>query len=586
LITLSFVSATDLTDSTEDFDVIVVGSGFGASVSAYRLAEAGRRVCVLERGRSYPPGSFPRDPRGLSTNMWDPAAGLHGLYDIWAFSGIESVVSAGLGGGSLIYANVLIRKDEHWFVDEALPNGGYERWPIDRALLDPHYDAVERMLDAQQYPFTVAPYNQTPKTMAMREAADALGLEWLLPELAVSFASPGQAPGPGLELHEDHPNLHRLPRQTCRLCGECDAGCNYGAKNTLDYNYLSRAQDCGAEIRTLSEVRTLEPLDGPGGGTSGYKVTYVTHRPGEDLTPVPVGLLPTTTIKARRVVLGAGTFGTTFLLLRNRAAFPLLSPALGTRFSGNGDLLSAIVDAHQRVDGHDMPRRLDPSFGPVITSAIRMPDSHDGTGASGRGFYVEDGGNPAFLDWMAESAGALSVAGRTAAFLARRLVAHWSGHPRANITADVSKLLGGALLSSTSVPMLAMGRDIPDGVMRLRNGDLDVNWTTRTSDAYFDRVQQTIRAIASALGGTLLNTPMWLFKRVITVHALGGCPMAANDVDGVIAADGEVFHYPGLYVVDGAAMPGPVGPNPSLTIAAFADHVADGILSTTDVVAP
>jgi cholesterol oxidase len=133
------------------------------------------------------------------------------------------------------------------------------------------------------------------------------------------------------------------------------------------------------------------------------------------------------------------------------------------------------------------------------------------------------------------------------------------------------------------MPLLAMGRDIPDGVMRLRKGDLDLDWTTRTSEAYFDRVEQTISGLASALGGKLLNTPMWLFKRVITVHGLGGCPMATKDQEGVIDTDGEVFHYPGLYVVDGAAMPGAVGPNPSLTIAAFADHVADGIVSEAKV---
>jgi cholesterol oxidase len=583
LITLQPVSATGLSDTSEDFDVVVVGSGFGASVSAYRLAESGLRVCVLERGLAYPPGSFPRDPRGIANNLWDPASGLHGLFDIWAFDGLESVVSSGLGGGSLIYANVFIRKDEHWFVDEALPGGGYERWPVDRALLDPHYDAVEKMLDLQRYPFDVAPYNQTPKTIAMRDAAETLGLDWMLPELAVSFRSPGDAPVPGVPLREERPNLHGLPRETCRLCGECDAGCNYGAKNTLDYTYLSRAKDHGAEIRTLSEVRALEPIDGPGGGHSGYRVTYVTHHPGMDRMAVPISALPSTTIKARKVVLGAGTFGTTYLLLRNRAAFPLLSPAIGTRFSGNGDVLSAIVDAHQRVSGHSLPRHLDPSIGPVITSAIRMPDSHDGGGASGRGFYVEDGGIPAFLDWVAESAGALGVASRTASFLAKRLVAHLTGRPRANISADVSKLLGGGQVSSTMLPTLAMGRDIPDGVMRLKDGGLDVNWTTRTSEAYFDRVQETINGIASALGGRLLNTPMWLFKRVITVHGLGGCPMAANDQEGVIDVDGQVFHYPGLYVVDGAAMPGPVGPNPSFTIAAFADHVADGIVSTVEV---
>jgi cholesterol oxidase len=577
------VSTPGLSETTEDFDVVVVGSGFGASVNAYRLAEAGTRVCVLERGRPYPPGSFPRDPRGVANNLWDPASGLHGMFDIWAFDGIESVVSSGLGGGSLIYANVFIRKDEHWFVDEALPGGGYERWPIDRALLDPHYDAVAKMLDLQAYPFEVAPYDQTPKTIAMRDAAETLGLDWMLPELAVSFRSPGDAPRPGVPLHEERPNLHGLPRETCRLCGECDAGCNYGAKNTLDFTYLSRAKDHGAEIRTLSEVRSLEPLDGPGGGPSGYRVTYVTHQPGLDRTAVPVSALPTTTIKARKVVLGAGTFGTTYLLLRNRAAFPLLSAAIGTRFSGNGDVLSAIVDAHRRLGGHSLPRHLDPSVGPVITSAIRMPDSHDGAGVTGRGFYVEDGGIPAFLDWVAESAGALSVAGRAASFLAKRFVAHLIGQPRSNISADVSKLLGGGQVSSTMLPTLAMGRDIPDGVMRLKDGGLDLDWTTRTSEAYFDRVQQTINGIASALGGRLLNTPMWLFKRVITVHGLGGCPMADNDQEGVIDVNGEVFHYPGLYVVDGAAMPGPVGPNPSFTIAAFADHVADGVVSSVKV---
>jgi cholesterol oxidase len=574
-----------LSEATDDFDVVVVGSGFGASVTAYRLAEAGQRVCVLERGRAYPPGSFPRDPRGLANNLWDPGSGLHGLFDIWAFDGIESVVSSGLGGGSLIYANVFIRKDEHWFVDEALPNGGYERWPIDRALLDPHYDAVAKMLDLQRYPFEAAPYNETPKTLAMKEAAEVLGLDWLLPELAVSFASPGEAPRPAMPLREERANLHGLPRQTCRLCGECDAGCNYGSKNTLDYTYLSRAKDCGAEIRTLSEVRALDPIDGPGGGPSGYRVTYVTHQPSENRTPVPTGQLPTTTVRARRVALGAGTFGTTYLLLRNRAALPLLSPALGTRFSGNGDVLSAIVDAHQRVRGHDLSRYLNPSVGPVITSAIRMPDSHDGTGATGRGFYVEDGGIPSFLEWVAESSGALSVAGRAAAFLAKRWLAHATGHPRAHISADISKLMGGGKISSTMLPTLAMGRDIPDGVLRLRDGSLDLDWTTKTSEPYFDRVEQTINGIASALGGRLLNSPLWLFKRVITVHGLGGCPMATGDQEGVIDAGGEVFHYPGLYVVDGAAMPGPVGPNPSFTIAAFADHVADGILSAP-VVAP
>src|SRR5918995_2333131 len=117
------------------FDAIIVGSGFGGSVTAYRLAEAGLRVCVLERGKPYPPNSFPRSPYRMQRNFWDPSEGLYGMYNLWSFEGIEALVGSGLGGGSLIYANVLIRKDERWFVTEDLLNGGYEDWPVTREEL-------------------------------------------------------------------------------------------------------------------------------------------------------------------------------------------------------------------------------------------------------------------------------------------------------------------------------------------------------------------------------------------------------------------------------------------------------------------
>src|SRR5918911_1619171 len=122
------------------FDAVIVGSGFGGSVMAYRLAEAGLRVCLLERGKAYPPGTFPRTPAGLARNFWDPSEKLYGMFDVWSFSGIESLVSSGLGGGSLIYANVLLRKDEEWFVDDDGVGNGYRRWPVDRAALEEHYD--------------------------------------------------------------------------------------------------------------------------------------------------------------------------------------------------------------------------------------------------------------------------------------------------------------------------------------------------------------------------------------------------------------------------------------------------------------
>jgi cholesterol oxidase len=554
----------------EQFDYVVVGSGFGASTMACRMAQSGRSVLILERGRSYPPGSFPRSPRGLSANLWDPSAGLYGMFDVWAFSGIESLVSSGLGGGSLIYANVLLRKDPAWFVEDD-PGQPPRLWPISYNELEPHYEAAEAMLGAQRYPFSSAPYSDTAKTNAMRYAASVLGLDWQLPHLAVSFSSAGQAPAPGVPLFEEHPNLHGRPRRTCRLCGECDVGCNDGAKNTLDYTYLSRAVDAGAEIRTLCEVRRIEPSS-----AGGYCVGYIERDPSAP----PGSVAAAGEVTANHLVLGAGTFGSTYLLLRNRAAFPAISRALGSRFSGNGDLLTFLLRSRREAAGTEVPRPLDPEFGPVITSAIRLPDTLDGQGPVGRGFYIEDGGNPNFLDWVVQTVDAPSAAGRLAAFLLSRAWSHLTGRPRSNLTGSLAGLLGRGTASSTMLPLLTMGRDIADGVMRLRNGDLELDWSTRNSMSYFDRAEATLGNIAEVLGSKVANTPLWLFKRVITVHPLGGVPMGDDAATGVVDKWGEVFSYPGLFVVDGSVMPGPVGPNPSLTIAAFAEHAAAHITGT------
>ncbi len=560
-----------MTDDTH-FDTIVIGSGFGGSVTAYRLADGGQRVCLLERGKPYPPESFARRPHEMGANFWDPSRGYYGMFNVWSFKGIEALVSSGLGGGSLIYANVLLRKDERWFVHDSPFSGGYENWPISRADLDPHYDAVEKMMDAQRFPFGQPGY-QSPKTAAMQDAAGKLGLTWDLPPLAVSF-SPRRGEPPVIAEAIPTPeygNIHGKLRTTCRLCGECDVGCNYGSKNTLDHNYLSAAKFKGADIRTLCEVKRIEPR--PGGG---FTVRYVEHDLARAGTPTDTSKLPLVTLTADRLVVSAGTLGTPYLLLRNRSNFPRLSKALGTRFCGNGDLLTFLLDATKQEGGRTVPRVVDGSHGPVITSYMRVPDTVDG--GTGRGYYVEDAGYPVLLDWMVETAKLPNTVARVLKFAWRRVLATVFHNPRSDLSAELAYLLGPCTLSSGSMPMLGMGRDTPDGVMKLRKGYLDINWTTKTSEEYFGRVRSTMEGISDALGAKFKDNLLWYLKRVITVHPLGGCPMGRDADEGVVNQWGEAFNYPGLYVADGSVMPGPVGPNPSLTIAAFADRMCTRIL--------
>jgi cholesterol oxidase len=560
------------TAAAEQADAVVIGSGFGGAVAAYRLAQAGLSVILLERGGAYPPHSFPRTPAEMSRAFWDPARGRYGMFNVWRFSHCDSVVSSGLGGGSLINANVLMRKDEHWFVqDDPLPRGGYESWPVTRADLDPHYDEVERMLGATPYPLDADPYAATPKTRAMRDAAAELGLPWQLPPLAVSFApAPGSAPGPGLPIVDPgYGNLHGRQRTTCRLCGECNIGCNAGAKNSLDHTYLSAARHHGADLRTGHEVRAIRPR-----AAGGYDVDYIRHAPVDGTGPADAAARRSGTIACGRLVLAAGTYGTSYLLLRNRASFPGLSAALGTRFSGNGDVMSFLVRTRDRR----RHRPLDGSYGPVITSAMRLGDDHDGAAGHGRGGYIEDGGYPAFIDWLLEAADVPGNSRRIGRFLAGRILAAAVQAPDAGLARRVSGLIGADTLSASFLPLLGMGRDVPDGVLRLRGDRLDLAWPAASSEPYFERVATTMRRIAGVLGGRVIASPMGLRKRIVTVHPVGGAPMGRHPAVGVCDPYGEVFGYPGLYVADGAAMPGPVGVNPSLTIAALADRMCTRLL--------
>lgn len=554
------------TDHTthETVDTVVVGSGFGGSVTAFRLAEAGREVVLLERGKRWPPGSFPRTPAEVGRAFWDPSEGRHGMYDVWSFDGIDAVVASGLGGGSLIYANVLLRKDEDWFhwVDPA--GHGYVKWPFGRADLDPHYDNAEAMLAPQQVPFGQPGYDLA-KSRVFREAAESRGLDWQPVNLAVKFANDGKAAVPGEHLHNPtYPNIHGpVPRRTCRLCGECDIGCNDGAKNTLDHTYLSAAAHHGADVRTRAEVRRIARH--PDGG---FEVDWVEHTT-EDKA-VRTRSLPTRTIRAKRVVLGAGALGSTYLLMRNRGGLPGLSAALGRNMSGNGDLLGFMLNAQSGGS----PTTVEGYRGPVITSTVRV--ERDDQLA-----YVQDAGFPEFMSWMVETANAPKTAKRAAGVLWKRARAHLRRDWNPQIGPDLQNLVGAGTLSSSSMPLLGMGIDMADGRFGLQDNRLSCDWTIDQSSKHFSLIRETMETICDAANADFKLNPTWLMRRVVTVHALGGCPAAETAADGVVDPWGQAHGVDGLWVVDGAALPGPVGPNPSLTIAAFADRAAEKMIDQT-----
>jgi cholesterol oxidase len=520
-----------------DYEALVIGTGFGGSVVACRLAQAGFAVVVLERGRNYRKDSggasdFPRDRTRLDGWLWSHD---RGLFDVKLVSEMQHVQAAGLGGGSLIYANVHLR----------VPADGFAQgWPPEysRAALDPYYDLVAYMLDLR--PITDSPNGLPPKTRRLRAAADGLGRsgQVFYPPLALNFGPPEVA----------RPNKFGAQQQGCRHCGECVVGCRYQAKNTLDLNYLARAKDCGADVHTLCEAVSVTPA--PGGG---YRVVYRDH-----------GGAGEGEVRARWVFVCAGSVNSTELLLRCRDQFrtlPGLSPALGTRYSGNGDYLAFAFNTAERAPPWD---------GPTITAGVLVDQPAEQAAGGDRVWFVlEDGGYPELgagfvralnprLAWLQQ----LLPAGVLMRADLDRLIAE---HARGWLAAA-----SGAEDGNTAV-FLNMGRDQAGGRLRLlpESHRLAVEWDLTPNLPLYNVEERVVADVAGALGGQPAANPFWrLLHLPVTVHNLGGCPMAATPADGVTDPFGEVHGYPGLYVLDGAILPASTGVNPSSTIAAVAER--------------
>lgn len=519
-----------MTTTVRPVDAVVVGSGFGGSIAAYRLALAGRSVTVLERGRRWEPGEFPRDVTDIDTLFWRRKRGgqANGLYDLRFFSAMGCLVAAGVGGGSLVYANINVRPDPVVFDDP--------RWPAgtDRAQLDPYYDRVAAMLEVTPVPATP----RLPKRDVFVAAASSLRRTLLEPDEAVHWP------------HETAPTQDA--HHPCQYCAECEFGCQFGAKRTADRTYLAEAERHGTTVRPGRLVVAVRPI------RHGFEVVHRDAATGVE--EVTVGA---------RVVLSAGTLGTTELLLRARdvdRSLPELSQRLGHGFSANGDFLGSIHKAE--VD-------LAPNVGPDVTSVMCFFDKPPEFTLAAPTFNEAVMRSLAALGqpsaWMLRPFGPLLWRLLPAAvpqMFAHGMLSRW-----------LKYLAPGKLDWRRSTNLFAIGRDNAGGTMQLTSRGLDVKWDYRSQNAeLIARQQQAMAELGSFYGGRFAPLIFWnAFRRTVTVHPLGGCAMSEGPASGVVSPAGEVHGYPGLFVADGSVVPTAIGFHPAMTISALAERTADAV---------
>ena len=535
------------------YDVVVVGSGYGGSIAASRLARAGRSVCLLERGRELQPGEYPDSAaEALREFQVDHPRGRAGpdtgLFDFHVNDDMNVFVGCGLGGTSLVNANVCLEAERRVFEDEAWP----QALRAEGALAS-GYERAREMLRPERYP---AALPQLAKLSALERAGNGTGGHFYRPPINVTF-----------EDGENHVGVHQ---QACRLCGDCVSGCNYRAKNTTLMNYLPDAVNHGAEIYTQARVSHLERRAGR------WVVHYALLDQGRERFPAPLPF-----VSADTVVLGAGALGSTEILLRSAERGLPVSDRLGTRFTGNGDVLAFAYNLDEPVNGigfgdHNVGEV--PPVGPCIAGILdlREQDRLD------TGMVIEEGVIP----------GAVSVA---LPYVFPFVAAHLGRDADSGMrdfyeerTRELEAMLQGAREGAIghTLTFLVMTHDDSGGRIVLgEGGRARVVWPGVGSQPIFQRVHETLQRASEAAGGTYLRNPIWsqaFGQDLVTVHPLGGCPMADTAEDGVVDDRGRVFAgssgdavHDGLYVMDGAVIPRSVGVNPLLTISAVAERCCE-----------
>lgn len=576
-------TASDGIDLSAEFDAVVIGSGYGGAISAAKLTLAGQKVLLLERGREVLPGGYPdtmakaQAETQITTSQAGRLTDFNGIMDLHINDDMHVIVGCGLGGTSLLNANVSLTADPRVFTQFVKNDDGSKRylWPTAYRGADPlksEYAEATTALGANSMPDNI----DLPKLASLKKAAKELKQPFSRPPINVTF--------------KDGRNHFGNFQIECTLCGDCCSGCNYGSKNTTLMNYLPYAQANGATILTEAQVHTVAQVD------DRWQVTV-----SEFDQDVAEGL----TIKAKLVVLAAGALGSTKILKRSeKAGLALASDMLGKGFSGNGDILGFGFDANYTEDskkaspiysvgaGANPPNKPEFQPGPCIAGLICVDMSPDKPLRDG--LVIEDGVAP----------GALSMMYPGAFFLDDVTQANFMRFPDAQRRLQDIAGLGDSMLSmkdmanlsytgavANTQSYLVMSHDDASGEL-VYDDDLDVisvHWPGVGQDFPYPRDNEILRQASDAIWGNYLPNPTWSEAygwNLITVHPVGGCRMADTPAEGVVNADCHVYTgsgdavYDGLMVCDGAVMPTSLGLNPLLTISAVTIRTMDTLIAS------
>jgi cholesterol oxidase len=530
-----------------DYDWLIVGSGFGGSVSALRLSEKGYSVGVLECGRRFADDDFASSTNDLKRYFWNPRLGMKGIFRLTTFKDVSVVSGCGVGGGSLGYANTLYVPPHAFFEDRQWAE--MTDWA---SALAPHYTEAQRMLGVVENPY------EDPADQLLRELGEELGVgdTYQRTPVGIFFGEAGKTvPDPFFD--------GEGPERTgCRLCGRCMVGCPHGAKNTLVKNYLYFAEKRGAKVtpeRTVVDIRPIGAAD----GSDGYEVESV--RSGAWLRK------DRRVQRARGVVVSAGPLGTNRLLqlCRTKGSLPRISSRLGELVRTNSESILAVTVPEDYPD--DLIKRV------AITSSI-YPDPHTHIETV---TYGDDGDSMHRLN-------TLLVGDGTRATRPLKLLAQILLHPK-----RLAKVMFPKHWSRRTIIILVMQTLDNAIALRPHKGPFGTFWLKTEQDperpmpTFIPIANKAAEWFAKRTGGIAQSSVTEaLFNIPTTAHILGGAVIAPDPERGVVDAHQRVFGYENLLVCDGSAVPANVGVNPSLTITALAEHAMSHIPPVGGAVAP